>query len=166
MTNHSKLFPGSSDGKVSACNVGDLGSIPGSGRSPGEGNNSPLQYACLENSMARRSLVGYSPWSCKELDTTEPLHWFTASLGFPGGTRGKESACQCRRCRRQGFDPWVGKIPWRRKWQPAPVDRGSWWAAVHEVAESWTQLSTAQGWRGQQAYPGWRGVAGACAECM
>ena len=35
---------------------------------------------------------------------------------------GKESACQCRRCRRRGFDPWVGKmIPWRRKWQPIPV---------------------------------------------
>ena len=34
---------------------------------------------------------------------------------------GKESACQCRRCRRQGFDPWVRKIPWRRKWQPSPV---------------------------------------------
>ena len=34
---------------------------------------------------------------------------------------GKESACQCRRLRRCGFDPWVGKIPWRRKWQPTPV---------------------------------------------
>ena len=40
-----------SDGKVSACNAGDLGSIPGSGRSPGEGNGNPLQYPCLENSM-------------------------------------------------------------------------------------------------------------------
>ena len=44
-------FPGGSDGKVSACNVVDLGSIPGSGRSPGEGNGNPLQYSCLENSM-------------------------------------------------------------------------------------------------------------------
>ena len=42
---------GGSDGKESACNVGDLGSIPGSGRSPGEGNGSPLQYSCLENPM-------------------------------------------------------------------------------------------------------------------
>ena len=44
-------FPGGSDGKASACNVGDPGSIPGLGRSPGEGNGNPLQYSCLENSM-------------------------------------------------------------------------------------------------------------------
>ena len=43
--------PFSSDGKASACNAGDLGSIPGSGRSPGEGNDNPLQYSCLENPM-------------------------------------------------------------------------------------------------------------------
>ena len=46
-------FRGDSDGKESACNVGDLGLIPGSGRSPGEGNGNPLQYYCLENSMDR-----------------------------------------------------------------------------------------------------------------
>ena len=44
-------FPGGSDGKASAYNVGDLGSIPGSGRSPGEGNGNPLQFSCLENPM-------------------------------------------------------------------------------------------------------------------
>ena len=44
-------FPGGSDHKASACNVGDPGSIPGSGRSPGEVNGNPLQYSCLENSM-------------------------------------------------------------------------------------------------------------------
>ena len=44
-------FPGGSDGKVSAYNAGDLGLIPGWGRSPGEGNGTPLQYSCLENSM-------------------------------------------------------------------------------------------------------------------
>ena len=44
-------FPGGSDGKVSAYNVGDLGSIPGLGRSPGEGNGNPLQYSCLENPL-------------------------------------------------------------------------------------------------------------------
>ena len=49
-------FPGDSDGKESACNAGDLGSIPGSGRSPGEGNGYPLQYSCLENPMDR------GPW--------------------------------------------------------------------------------------------------------
>ena len=46
-------FPHSSVGKESACNVGDLGSLPGSGRSPGEGNGNPLQYSCLENPMNR-----------------------------------------------------------------------------------------------------------------
>ena len=44
-------FPGGSEVKASACNAGDLGSIPGSGRSPGEGNGNPLQYSCLENLM-------------------------------------------------------------------------------------------------------------------
>ena len=46
-------FPGGSDSMASACNAGDLGSIPGWGRSPGEGNGNPLQYSCLENSMDR-----------------------------------------------------------------------------------------------------------------
>ena len=47
----SEVFPGSSDGKASAHNAGDQGSIPGSVRSSGEGNGNPLQYSCLENSM-------------------------------------------------------------------------------------------------------------------
>ena len=51
-------FSGGSDGKASACNAGDPGSIPGWGRSPGEGNGNPLQYSCLENPR-RGSLVGY-----------------------------------------------------------------------------------------------------------
>ena len=53
-------FPGGSDGKTSAYNAGDPGSIPGSGRSPGEGNGNPLQYSCLENPMdggARQATV-------------------------------------------------------------------------------------------------------------
>ena len=65
-------FPGVSNGKESTCNVGNLGLIPGSGRSSGEGNGYPLQYSCLENST-QRSLAGPSPWGCKELDTTEQL---------------------------------------------------------------------------------------------
>ena len=48
-------FPGGSDSKETACNVGDLGSIPGLGRSPGEGNGNPLQYSCLENPMEGRA---------------------------------------------------------------------------------------------------------------
>ena len=55
-------FTGGSAGKESACNVGDLGPIPGLGRFPGEGNGYPLQYSGLENS-----------WGCKESDTTKRL---------------------------------------------------------------------------------------------
>ena len=59
-------FPGGSAGKESTCNAGDLGSIPGLGRCPGEGNGYPLQFSDLENSMDY-------PWGRKELDTTEKL---------------------------------------------------------------------------------------------
>ena len=51
LTQTLETFLGGSDGKESACNVGDLGLIPESGRSPGEGNGTPLQYSCLENPM-------------------------------------------------------------------------------------------------------------------
>ena len=64
-------LPGGSYGKESTCNVGDLGSIPGLGRSPGEGNGNPLQYSCLEHPHGQRSLVSYSPWGYKESDMTE-----------------------------------------------------------------------------------------------
>ena len=66
-------FPCGLDGKESAYNAGDPGSIPGSGF-PGEGNGVPLQYSFLENSMDRDpGGVGYSPWGCKESDMTEQL---------------------------------------------------------------------------------------------
>ena len=68
-----KGFPGGSDGKESACNVGDLGLIPRLGRSPGEENGNPLQYSCLENPHGQRSLAGYSPWGHKGSDVTEWL---------------------------------------------------------------------------------------------
>ena len=64
-------FSGGSDGKESACNAGDLGWIPGLGKSPVGGHGNPLQYSCLGNPHGQRSLAGYSPWGCKELDTTE-----------------------------------------------------------------------------------------------
>ena len=69
-------------------------------------------------------------------------------MGLPGGSEVKVSACVCPQCRRPGFDSWVGKIPWKRKWPPTPVflpgkshGQRSWWAAVHGVAKSWTRLS-------------------------
>ena len=66
-------FPGAPADKGHAFNGGDLGSISGSRRYPGEGNGNPLQYSCLENSMDKRSLAGYNLWPLKESDTTELL---------------------------------------------------------------------------------------------
>ena len=74
-------FPGGSDGKDSTCNREDLDSIPGLGRSPGWEHGNPLQYSCLEDPHGQRSLVGYSPWGCKESDTTDQLN-FTSSESF------------------------------------------------------------------------------------
>ena len=71
------IFMGYSDGSVgkesayNAGDTGDMGSISGSRRSPGEGNGNPLQYSCLKKFHVQSSLEGYSPWACKELDVTE-----------------------------------------------------------------------------------------------
>ena len=83
---------GGSEVKASACNARDLGSIPGSGSSPGEGNGNPLQYSWLGESQGQRSLVGPSSQGRKELDTTEQFHFHfhfpdprikSASLAYP-----------------------------------------------------------------------------------
>jgi len=78
-------FPGGSDNKESACNAGDLGSVPELGRSPGVHGNA-LQYSCLENSHGQRSLVGCSPWSYKEQLST--------AQGFIKRNRGKNISVQ------------------------------------------------------------------------
>ena len=76
------------------------------------------------------------------------LEWgaISQTLGFPGGASGKESACQSRRCKKGGFDPWVGKIPWRRKWQPSILPWRIPWAEEPGGLQSMdckeTQLST------------------------
>ena len=78
-------FPGGSDGKTSAYNAGDLGSILGLGRSSGEGNGNPLQYSWKGKSHGQRSVVGYSPRGHKELDTTEQLRFalnWTTDTGY------------------------------------------------------------------------------------
>ena len=79
-------FPGGSAGKESACNAGDLGSIPGLGRFPGEGKGYPLQYSGLENSMD----CMYRPWDLKGSDTTDRLS-LVAVRGFAWkGTQNRE----------------------------------------------------------------------------
>ena len=98
-------FPAISDGKESACNAGDLGSIPGLGRSPGEGNGYSHEYSCLENPCGQRSLAGSCPWDHKELDTTEQLtqqyttnFWrplFLLYIIAPGCPHGVSSSTHC-----------------------------------------------------------------------
>ena len=61
---HTKGFPGGSNSKESICNARDVGLIPKSGRSSGEGNGNSLWYFCLK-SHGQRSLVGFSPWGCR-----------------------------------------------------------------------------------------------------
>ena len=105
-------FLGGAEVKVSACNVGDLGSIPGSGRSPGEGNGNPLQYSCLENprdrgawqaAAHRVTRVTKSRTQLKLLSTYTHTHTHTHThTVFPGASAGKGSACS-------GGDP--GSIP-------------------------------------------------------
>ena len=95
--------------KESACNAGDLGSITGLGRSPGEGTGYLLQYSSPENFM-----------DCIVLWVTKSRTRLSLSLywGLPWWLRRQSIYLQCGRPR---FDPWVGKILWRRKWQPTPV---------------------------------------------
>ena len=72
--------------------------------------------------------------------------------GFPGGTSGKEPTCQSRRHKKHGFDPWVGKIPWRKAWQPTPefLPGESLWTeepgglqsiGSHRVGHDWSGLT-------------------------
>ena len=71
------------------------------------------------DSEGQRSLVCCSPWGRKESDTIEQLTTMARKMhGLPRWLSGKEATCQCRR---HGFDHCIGKIPWRKKWQPTPV---------------------------------------------
>ena len=89
----------------------------------------------LIHTGSRYSVSVYSMpvWSCSfgentnkykviKNDTCDGRDKYGHLIGdFPGDTVGKESTCQCRRCKNHSFDSWVGKIPWSRKWQPTPV---------------------------------------------
>ena len=109
-------FPGGSDGKESACNAGDPGSIP---------REDPLEKAMATHFISvprefygQRSLVGCGPWDSRESDTTEQLH-FHFSLSCTGEGNGN---------------------PLQRSCLENPRDGGAWWAAVYGVAQSRTQL--------------------------
>ena len=141
---------------ANAGDVRDMGSIPGLGRSPGGGHGNPFQYSCLENAMGSRAWQAmvhritqsqtWLKWLSTHTHTHTHTHWTMKVL--PRWCSDKESACQCKRHKRHGFDPWVRKIPWRRAWQPTsvfmslenPMDRGAWRATVHRVAKRQTRL--------------------------
>ena len=103
-------FLGGSDSKKSTCNVRDLDSNPGLGRSPGGGHGNQLQCSRLKNPHGQRSLGGYSPWGRKELDmtkhTAQPLS--VVQVGFPGSSAAKESACHVED---PGLIPGLGRAP-------------------------------------------------------
>ena len=83
-------------------------------------------------------------------------HVFThnsKTWGFPGGSVVKSPPASARRHKRSGFNPWVGRIPWRRRWQPLQypclenaMDRGTWGAMAHRVVKSQTRLSIHAPW--------------------
>ena len=119
-------------------------------RSPGNSRGFRL---LLLSGFSRVQLCA-TPWTAAHqaplsLGFSRQEHWSGSPFPSPmqeseGGANCKEPTYQCRRC---GFDPWIGKIPWSRKRRPTPVfllenpvDRGAWWATVRRVAESWTRL--------------------------
>ena len=80
---------------------------------PGKGDSCPNLTGLSKDYSVCQYHGNQLPWQ------NSPFS-YPINSGFPGGT-GKESACQCKRCNRRGFDPWVSKIPWSRKWQPGAV---------------------------------------------
>ena len=74
-----------------------------------------LFYACYF--LICRHFIFFATWINYLLSYMSSSHY----KGFPGGVTGKESTCQCRRCKRHGFDSWIRNIPWHRKWQPKSI---------------------------------------------
>ena len=114
-------FPGGSNGKESSCNAGNLHSMPGSGRLPGEGNGNPLQHSCLENPMDRgawwATVHGVAKSQTRLIDFTFTVYYSSVfvSTGFPGGSNGKESACNVGD---PGSIPELGRSPGERNSNP------------------------------------------------
>ena len=123
-------LPWSSNSEESACNAGDLGSIPGSGRFLWRREWQSTPIFLLRKSHRQRSLESYSSWGRKQPDTSERLTLISyifpqaalsipkALKGFPGGSDGKESACNAED---PGSVPGSGRFLWRREWQPTPI---------------------------------------------
>ena len=133
-------FPGGSDSKESAYNAGDPGSIPGPGRSPGEGNGKPLQYSFLENPMDRGAWQATAHGVTKSLTRLSNFTFTLSLLGFPGDSAGKESACNAG-----DLDsiPWLGRSPGEGKGCPLQYSglENFMDCIVHGVAKSWTHCA-------------------------
>ena len=117
-------FLGGQDSKESACNAGDLGSVLGLGRSPGEGHDNPLQYSCLENSMDRGAWHATVHGVTHNWATNTHTHTHQDILGFPDGSDGKESACNVEDL---GLIPGSGRFPGEGNghgWSPSLLKRG------------------------------------------
>ena len=127
---------GGSEDKASACNAGDPGSIPGLGRSPGEGNGTPLQYPCLENPMEGGAWWATVHGVAKSRTRLSDFTYFllTSSLDFPGGSDGRASAYNSR-------DP--GSIP--------GLGRSSGGGNGNPLQYSWKS----HGWRSVVGYCPW-----------
>ena len=124
--------------------AGDMSLIPGSGRPPGEGNDNPLQYSCLEN------LMGRGAWRLQSMGSQRAGHDLVTKQqqlalaylpfkGFPGGSVGKEFACNVGEI---GSISGLGQSPREGNGNPFqysclqnPMDRGACWAIVHGVAK-------------------------------
>ena len=113
-------------GKESACNAGDLCSIPGLGRPPGGQHGNPRQYSCLENPHGQRGLC----WK-RVFAMTSAFSWQNCISLFPA------SFC----IPRPNFPVTPGVSPLQYSCLENPLDGGAWKAAVHGVAEGWTRLS-------------------------
>ena len=116
------------------------------GKNTGVGCHFLLQYMKLKS---EREVAQSCPTLSDPMDCSPPsssVHGiFQARVLEWVAIVGKKSTCQCRRCKSGGFDPWVGKIPWRRSWHPLqypclenPMDRGVWQATVHKVTKRQT----------------------------
>ena len=86
-----------------------------------------ISFRCYNSDL----ILFYTLWNDYHKSLITICHWpkllrfyclySVCYMGFPGGISGKELACQCRRHKRRGFNPWVRKIPWSREWQPTPI---------------------------------------------
>ena len=151
-------FPCSLVGKESACKAGDLGLIPGSGRSPGEGNGSPLQYSCLENPMDKRSLAGYCQWDHKNrtwlsnyITTIIIFQWLSNKMSFPSGASVKNLPANAGDLRDVDSTPGSGRSPGEGHGNSLqfsclenPMNRVAWQATVHRVTKrhGWSDLAS------------------------